>query len=64
MMGTRLPSLHFSDNDLAFYQQGLLSGRIHCVLLPGTILGGDRDKLSSQKGNGTTTRRRKEESEL
>lgn len=64
MVGTWLPSLHFSDNNLAFYQQGLLSGRIHCVLLSGTILGGDKDKLSSWKGNGTTSRRHKEESEL
>lgn len=64
MVGPWLPSLHFSDNNLAFYQQGLLSGRIHCVLLPGTILGRDKDKLSSWKGNGTTSRRDKEESKL
>lgn len=47
MAGTGLPSHCFSDNNLAFYHEGLLSGRIHCVLLPGTILGGDEDKLSS-----------------
>lgn len=62
MAGTGLPSDCFSDNNLAFYQEGLLSGRIHCVLLLGTILGGDKDKLSSWKGNGTTSRSGKEES--
>lgn len=64
MVGIGPFSLHFSDNNLAFYQEGLLSGRIHCVLLTGTILGGDKDKLSSWKGNGTASRSAKEESKL